>query len=190
MRIAAPLALVELVRSPGRTLLRVLTLAAAVGLLAAMLLFVGHSLGTMTGGAVRSVPVDWQGPIGSYRAATAVASRVARQPGVAEAAASATAPFAAVQHVSAAAGTIRPAAGRYRDPAARNLRRASRTRAVLDQLGDRRLGGPRLPGRHAVAGAGAGEPCCTERQSRAGAATGDAAPQPRRALASRPDRLR
>src|SRR5439155_12401070 len=70
VRVAAPLAFAELVRVPGRTLLRVLTLAAAVGLLAAMVLFVGHSLGTMTGSAVRSVPVDWQGPVGSYRAAT------------------------------------------------------------------------------------------------------------------------
>ena len=85
MRVAAPLALAELVRAPGRTLLRVLTLAAAVGLLGAMLLFVGHSLGTMTASAVRSVPLDWQGPVGSGRAATAVARRVARQPGVAEA---------------------------------------------------------------------------------------------------------
>src|SRR5207247_2332593 len=85
VRAAAPLALVGLLRAPGRTLLRVLALAAAVGLLAAMLLFVGHSLGTMTGSAVRSVPVDWQGPVASYRAATGVVTRVARQPGVAEA---------------------------------------------------------------------------------------------------------
>jgi len=85
VRIAAPLALVELVRAPGRTALRVMTLAAAVGMLAAMVLFVGHSLGTMTGSAVRSVPLDWQGPVGSGRAATAVAHRVARQSRVAEA---------------------------------------------------------------------------------------------------------
>ncbi|MGH2934196.1 MAG: FtsX-like permease family protein, partial [Gaiellaceae bacterium] len=111
MRIAAPLALAELARGPGRTALRVLTLAAAVGLLGAMVLFVGHSLGTMTGGAVRSVPLDWQGPVGSGRAATAVARRVARQPGVAEAAPAATAPFAGIEHVSAAAGTIRSGAG-------------------------------------------------------------------------------
>ena len=43
MRVA-PLALIGLVRSPASALLRVVTLAAAVGLLAAMLLFVGHSL--------------------------------------------------------------------------------------------------------------------------------------------------
>src|SRR4029077_20342663 len=72
MRVAAALTFRELVRAPGRTLLRVLTLAASVGLLAAMLLFVGHSLGAMTGSAVRSVPLDWQGPVGSYEAATRV----------------------------------------------------------------------------------------------------------------------
>src|SRR5947209_4408673 len=111
MRIAAPLALVGLARAPGRTLLRVLTLAAAVGLLAAMLLFVGHSLATMTGSTVRSVPLDWQGPVTSYRAATATAESVRRQPGVAEAVAAATAPFASVEHASPAAGTIRAGAG-------------------------------------------------------------------------------
>ena len=42
MKTAAPLALVGLARAPARTLLRVLTLGAAVGLLAAMLLFIGH----------------------------------------------------------------------------------------------------------------------------------------------------
>src|SRR5204863_8758628 len=111
VRIAAPLALIELVRAPGRTLLRVLTLAAAVGLLASMLLFVGHSLGTMTGSAVRGVPVDWQGPVASDRAATRVANSVGRQSGVAEAVAAATAPFASVEHVSSATGTIRAGAG-------------------------------------------------------------------------------
>src|SRR5881275_1662025 len=111
MRIATPLALVGLARAPGRTLLRVLTLAAAVGLLAAMLLFVGHSLATMTGSTVRSVPLDWQGPVTSYRAATATAESVRRQPGVAEAVAAATAPFASVEHASPAAGTIRAGAG-------------------------------------------------------------------------------
>src|SRR5579885_3639845 len=110
-RIVAPLALAALVRAPGRTLVRVLTLAAAVGLLASMVLFVGHSLGTMTASALRSVPVDWQGPVSSYRAATAVAAQVAEQPGVAEAAATATAPFASAEHVSPTAGTIRAGSG-------------------------------------------------------------------------------
>jgi putative ABC transport system permease protein len=111
VRIALPLAIAELVRAPGRTLLRVLTLAAAVGLLGAMVLFVGHSLGTMTGGAVRSVPLDWQGPVASSSAATTVARRVAAQPGVAEAAPVATAPFAGIEHVSPSVGTIRSGAG-------------------------------------------------------------------------------
>jgi putative ABC transport system permease protein len=111
MRIAAPLTLVDLARAPGRTLLRVLTLGAAVGLLAAMLLFVGHSLSTMTGSAARSVPLDWQGPVASYGVATAVARSVRRQPGIAEAAAAATAPFSGVEHLSPSAGTIRAGAG-------------------------------------------------------------------------------
>jgi putative ABC transport system permease protein len=107
----APLALSELVRSPGRTLVRVLTLAAAVGLLAAMLLFVGHSLGTMTAAAARSVPLDWQGPVGSYRAATRVAAGASRQTGVAESVPAATAPFAGLEHASPTVGTIRSGAG-------------------------------------------------------------------------------
>jgi putative ABC transport system permease protein len=101
----------ELIRFPGRTAVRVLTLAAAVGLMAAMLLFIGHSLGAMTGSAVRSVPLDWQGPVGSYSAAIRVARAVGRQPGVAEAAPVATAPFAGAVHVSPSAGTIRSGAG-------------------------------------------------------------------------------
>jgi len=107
----APLALSDLVRSPWRTLVRVLTLAAAVGLLGAMLLFVGHSLGTMTRTAARSVPLDWQGPVGSYKAARRVAAGVAGQPGVAEAVPAATAPFAGLEHASPTAGTIRSGAG-------------------------------------------------------------------------------
>jgi putative ABC transport system permease protein len=109
--IAAPLALAALTRAPARTLVRVLTLAAAVASLAAMLLFVGHSLGTMTSSAVRSVPIDWQGPVAGYGAATAVAARVAAQPGVAAAYATATAPFAGVEHVSPSLGTIRAGSG-------------------------------------------------------------------------------
>ena len=49
-------------------------LAAAVALLGAMLLFIGHSLRTMTASATRSVPLDWQGPVSSYKAAQKVAS--------------------------------------------------------------------------------------------------------------------
>ena len=129
MRAAAPIAVVELLRAPGRTLVRVLTLAAAAGLLAAMVLFVGHSLGTMTSSAVRTVPLDWQGPVGSPQAARSVAARVARQPGVAQAVPAATAPFAGIVHESRAVGTIRSGAGSilavpagYRLPTFRMLR--------------------------------------------------------------------
>jgi putative ABC transport system permease protein len=111
MRTVAPLAFAELVRAPGRTIVRLLTLAAAVGLLAAMILFVGHSLRTMTGSAVRSAPLDWQGPVGSYRAATQVARQVARQQGIVEAAPTATASFAGIEHTSSAAGEIRAGNG-------------------------------------------------------------------------------
>jgi len=105
------LALVGLVRAPARTALRALTLAAAVALLAAMLLFVGHSLGTMTSGAVRSVPLDWQGPVGSYGASQRVAQNVARQPGVFTAQPVATAAFAGIEHTAPGTGTIRAGAG-------------------------------------------------------------------------------
>src|SRR5215470_4456719 len=110
MRAVAPLVLSELARAPGRTALRVLTLAASVGLLAAMLLFVGHSLRTMTGSAVRSVPLDWQAPVGSARAAKQVAAVTAEDPAVRESVPVATAPFAGIVH-RAAVGTIRAGAG-------------------------------------------------------------------------------
>ena len=104
------LAIVGLIRAPGRTLIRVLTLSAAVALLGAMVLFVGHSLQTMTGSSVRSVPIDWQAPVGSYAAAQRAAAGVARQPGVLEAAAVATAPFEGMTHIGAA-GSIRAGNG-------------------------------------------------------------------------------
>jgi len=104
------LALTGLPRAPGRTLIRIFTLAAAVALLGAMLLFIGHSLQTMTGGAVRSVPIDWQGPVGSYSAALRATRGVARLPGVLEAAPVATAPFKGIEH-RAAAGRVRAGAG-------------------------------------------------------------------------------
>jgi putative ABC transport system permease protein len=101
----------ELVRAPVRTLVRVLTLAVAIGLIAAMILFVGHSLRTMTGSAVRSVPLDWQGPIASAAAARTLAARVAGQPAVAQAVPAATAPFASLEHVSTRLGAVRAGAG-------------------------------------------------------------------------------
>src|SRR5438270_1877708 len=89
-------------RTPGRTLVRVLVLASAVALLGSMLLFIGHSLRTMTSSTLRSVPLDWQGPVGSYAQDLRVAAGVARQPGIAQASATATAPFAGASHTGSA----------------------------------------------------------------------------------------
>ena len=50
-----------------------------------MLLFVGNSLRTVAGSAVRSVPLDLQGPVSSYGQARAVAGEVRRQSGVLQA---------------------------------------------------------------------------------------------------------
>src|SRR5437588_540707 len=77
---------------------RALGHSVAVARIGAMSVFVAHSLRTMTTSAVRSVPLDWQGPVGSYAKAGAVAGGVARQPGVAYAAPAATAPFAGISH--------------------------------------------------------------------------------------------
>ncbi len=110
MTALARLALVGLVRSPGRTCIRILTLAAAVALLGAMVLFVGHSLRTMSATATRSVPLDWQGPVASYGADLRVARGVAAQTGVMQAAPTATGPFAGIEH-SAPVGAIRSGAG-------------------------------------------------------------------------------
>jgi putative ABC transport system permease protein len=103
-------AVAGVVRAPGRSLVRILVLAGAVALLGAMLLFVGHSLRTMAGSAVRSVPLDWQGPVTSYGQATRVARAVGRQPGIAQASATATAPFAAASH-SGPGGTTNAGTG-------------------------------------------------------------------------------
>jgi putative ABC transport system permease protein len=112
MRVAARLAIAGLLRSPGRAVTRILVLAASVGLLGATLLFIGNSLRTMTGSTIRSVPLDWQGPVGSHQSAVRIAADVARQRGVAAASAAATAPFSGVTHTgpagvsSAGAGSI------------------------------------------------------------------------------------
>lgn len=106
----ARLAFVGLVRAPLRTAVRILSLAGAVALIGAMILFVGHSLRTMTASATRSVSLDWQGPVGSHSAAVRVAAAVARQPGVRQASPVATAPFASIVH-HAAVGTIRSGSG-------------------------------------------------------------------------------
>lgn len=105
MRVSVRLAVAGLLAAPGRTIVRIVVLAAAVALLGSMLLFVGHSLQTMTGSAIRSVPLDWQGPVASYRQDETVASQVAQQRGVAHAAATATAPFSAAEHRGVAGST-------------------------------------------------------------------------------------
>ena len=84
--------------------------ALATALIGAMLLFVGNSLRTMTGTAIRSVPLDWQGPVASQAQATRIAAGVAAQSGVLRAVPAATAPFAGAGHV-APAGLIRTGAG-------------------------------------------------------------------------------
>ena len=57
----ARLALAGLIRAPGRTVLRIVVVAVAIALLAAMLLFIGNSLRSASAAAVRQVPLDWQG---------------------------------------------------------------------------------------------------------------------------------
>ena len=102
--------LAGLVRAPVRTATRAVVLAAASALIGAMVLFVGQSLHTMTQGAVRSVELDWQGPVSSGRAAEQVAAGTAKDPAVAGAFPVATAPFSGIVH-RAPAGTIRGGAG-------------------------------------------------------------------------------
>jgi putative ABC transport system permease protein len=98
MNSAVRLAVSWLLRAPGRSLIRILVLGASVALLGGMLLFVGNSLRTVAGSAVRSVPLDLQGPVSSYAEARTVAGEVARQSGVLQASAAATAPLSGGEH--------------------------------------------------------------------------------------------
>ncbi len=107
----ASLAFANLVRTPGRTIVRVVVLAAAVALVGAMILFIGHSLRTMTSSSVRGVPLDWQAPVGSQHAAERAARAVSKQQGVLDAVPVATAPFAGATHVKAGVGIFRSASG-------------------------------------------------------------------------------
>src|SRR5437588_1117187 len=116
MRAAMRLGAVGLVRSPVRTAARVLVLAAAVGLLGAMLLFIGSSLRTMTSSTIRSVPLDWQGPVSSYASARSVAPGVAQQRGVLGALPAATAPFSGVVHAGPAGVTSAGSGSCLADP--------------------------------------------------------------------------
>ena len=92
------LALAGLRRRPARTTLRIAVVAVAVGLLAGMILFIGNSLRTASGTALRQVPLDLQAPVTSFAKDQQVAAGVSKQPGVSYAAASATAPFASAEH--------------------------------------------------------------------------------------------
>jgi putative ABC transport system permease protein len=98
---AVRLAVSWLLRAPGRSLIRILVLGASVALLGGMLLFVGNSLRTVAGSAVRSVPLDLQGPVSSAGEARSVAGEVSRQPGVLQASPVATAPMSGGEHQGA-----------------------------------------------------------------------------------------
>lgn len=100
MKVSTRLAVAGLWRAPGRTLLRVVVLAAAVSLLGSMLLFVSNSLRTMTSAATQSVPLDWQAPVTSYQQAVSAASAVGRQQDVLQATPAATAPYFGASHTS------------------------------------------------------------------------------------------
>ena len=98
MSAALRLGFARLRRRPGQTATQALVLAVAVALLGAMILFIGHSLRTMTASATRSVPLDLQGPVASYGQARTLAAGIAGRPDVAQASAVATAPFAGLSH--------------------------------------------------------------------------------------------
>jgi putative ABC transport system permease protein len=105
MSAALQLGIARLKRRPAQTATQTLVLAVAVALLGAMILFIGHSLRTMTGSATRSVPLDLQGPVSSYGQARSLAVGISKQPDVAQASAVGTAPFAGVSHRGAAGVT-------------------------------------------------------------------------------------
>ena len=94
---AISLAVAGLRRRPARTTLRIAVVAIAVGLLAGMILFIGNSLRTASGSALREVPLDLQAPVTSFAKDQQVAAGLAKQPGVAYAAATATAPFTSAE---------------------------------------------------------------------------------------------
>lgn len=92
------LGLARLRRRPAQSATQVAVLAIAVALLGAMILFIGHSLRTMTATATRSVPLDLQGPVADYGKARSLATAIAKQPDVAQASATATAPLVGLSH--------------------------------------------------------------------------------------------
>ena len=105
MSAALQLGIARLRRRPTQTATQALVLAVAVALLGAMILFIGHSLRTMTASATRSVPLDLQGPVGGFGQARSLAGEISKQPDIAQASAVATAPFAGVSHRGAAGVT-------------------------------------------------------------------------------------
>src|SRR3954452_7144820 len=94
---AVSLALAGLRHRPGRTALRLGVVAVAVALLAGMILFIGNALRSASASALKQVPLDLQAPVTSIAKDRQAAAGVARQPGVAYAAAAATAPFASAE---------------------------------------------------------------------------------------------
>src|SRR4051794_22552585 len=70
-----------------------------------MLLFIGNSLRSASASAVREVPLDWQGPVSSAAQAQRVSQAVTKQPGVAQASPTATAPFSSSTHTGPAGRT-------------------------------------------------------------------------------------
>ncbi|HKB50444.1 MAG TPA: FtsX-like permease family protein [Solirubrobacterales bacterium] len=105
MSAALQLGIARLRRRPAQTATQTLVLAIAVALLGAMILFIGHSLRTMTASATRSVPLDLQGPVSSYGQARSLAGGISKQPDIAQAFPVGTAPFAGVSHRGAAGVT-------------------------------------------------------------------------------------
>lgn len=110
MSAALQLGIGRLRRRPAQTATQALVLALAVALLGAMILFIGHSLRTMTASATHSVPLDLQGPVADYGKARTLATKIGKQPDVAQASPVATAPFAGITH-SGAAGVTTAGAG-------------------------------------------------------------------------------
>jgi putative ABC transport system permease protein len=104
------LGLARLRRRPSQTATQALVLALAVALLGAMILFIGHSLRTMTASATRSVPLDLQGPVSDHGQAVSLARGISKQPDIAQAAPVATASFAGVTH-HGGAGVTRAGSG-------------------------------------------------------------------------------
>src|SRR5205085_5151196 len=76
-----------------------------------MILFIGNSLRTVSSSAVRSVPLDLQGPVTSYKKATSVAAGVGAQAGVLQASPTATAPIVQASHTGPAGVSTAGAGG-------------------------------------------------------------------------------